>query len=127
MIYHLRFVVCSFESGLAEVSKTGQSRIYVADPWSQMGCPFWTRGLLRKYETARFSTPQLNRPDWQFPMQENYSFFMIKNSNLKTLKGISSIFVSTKTRFFIHSGIALRISSSFEEGALDLIGELTSL
>ena len=53
------------------MSKTGPSRIYVADPWPQIGCPslcskvsysrFGTRGLLRKYETARFSTPQLDQ------------------------------------------------------------------
>ena len=59
------------QSGLAEVSKTGPFRIYVADPWSQIGCSslyyrvkgsrFGTRGLLRKYETARFSTPQLDQ------------------------------------------------------------------
>ena len=59
------------QSGLAEVLKTGPSRIYVADPWSQIGCPslcskvsysrFGTRGLLRKYEMARFSTPQLDQ------------------------------------------------------------------
>ena len=59
------------QSGLAEVSKTGPSRIYEADPWSQIGCPslcskesysrFETRGLLRKYEMARFSTPQLDQ------------------------------------------------------------------
>ena len=64
-----------FQSGLAEVSKTGTSRIYVADPpWSQIGCPslcskvsysrFGTRGLLRKYEMARFSTPQLDQIGW---------------------------------------------------------------
>ena len=45
------------------MSKTGPFCIYVADPWSQIGCNslyyrvkgsrFGTRGLLRKYETAR--------------------------------------------------------------------------
>ena len=60
-----------FQSRLAEVSKTGPSRIYVTDPWSQIGCPslsskvsynrFRTRGLLRKYKTPRFSTPQLDQ------------------------------------------------------------------
>ena len=59
------------QSGLAEVSKIGPYRSYVADPWSQIGCTslcskvnytrFGTRGLLRKYETARFSTPQLDQ------------------------------------------------------------------
>ena len=50
--------------------KPGYSRLYVANPWSQIGCTslcskvkysrFGTRGLLRKDETARFSTPQLD-------------------------------------------------------------------
>ena len=50
--------------------KPGYSRLYVANPWSQIGCTslcskvkysrFGTRGLLRKGETARFLTPQLD-------------------------------------------------------------------
>ena len=37
MIYERQFSDYT-QSGLAEVSKTGPSRIYVVDPWSQIGC-----------------------------------------------------------------------------------------
>ena len=52
------------------MSKTGPFRLYVVHPWSHFGCTSLyyketycrngTRGLLRKGETARFSTPQLD-------------------------------------------------------------------
>ena len=61
------------QCGLTEVSKTGPSRLYVVDPWSQIGCTslyyrvkysrFGTRGLLRKGESSPvFDTSFI--PDW---------------------------------------------------------------
>ena len=50
----LQKLLCSVQSGLAEVSKTGPSRIYVVDPWSQIGnglsvvkrpLPIWDQGF----------------------------------------------------------------------------------
>ena len=53
MIYERQFSDYT-QSGLAEVSKTGPSRIYVVDPWSQIGnglsvvkrpLPIWDQGF----------------------------------------------------------------------------------
>ena len=94
------------QSGLAEVSKTGPSRIYVADPWSQIGCPslcskmsysrFGNRGLLRKYERARFSTSQLDQIDISTTFAESEKAkikkFLPDNSKKKICRPKFSLF-----------------------------------